>query len=256
MKLEIQELYDLKLVSSTLEEFVEYLSEGADKSSNCKFFIIPVNAHLVVLRYENEEFFNILQSDSLIVPDGTPIVWFGKLIGKPLKSQIRGRELFIQLCRESIKNNLSIYLLGDTQETLERTSHRLKEQFPTIRIAGFYSPSFPFEIESDESNFILEEVNKSGADILFVALGAPKQEKWIARNRHLLKPRVLMGAGASFRFFTGQTVLPPRLFEELGLEWLWRLLQEPRRLFWRYTIVNLKFVYHSLKFIINTVIRK
>lgn len=245
------ELFGLKIVSGRYDDVLNELRQRISENSKPPELIATLNSHFVDLYYLDNQFAEALHHCDIIVPDGMPLLWIARAVNRKLESRITGRDLFPILCEFAASNGLSIYMMGDTQETLARTAQVLKEKFPTIRIAGYHSPSFPFMIGSSEDEEVVRLINESRADLLFVALGAPKQEVWMYRNRTRLKIKAMIGLGASFRFFIGKSSVAPVVLQNTGLEWFWRLLHEPRRLWYRYTVGNFRFILHSLRFIIR-----
>jgi N-acetylglucosaminyldiphosphoundecaprenol N-acetyl-beta-D-mannosaminyltransferase len=243
------ELFGLKVVSGRYDDVVDELRHRFSENSRPPEMIATLNSHFIDLYYLDSEFAEALNHCEIIVPDGMPLLWIAKAVNRKLESRITGRELFPKLCEFAAANQLSVYLFGDTEETLRRTADALKQKFPTIVIAGYYSPSFPFVLGSAEDERAVEMINQSNADLVFVALGAPRQEVWMYRNRKRLKVKAMVGLGASFRFFIGKSSVAPDIVQRMGLEWFWRLLHEPRRLWYRYTVGNVRFLFHSLRYI-------
>jgi N-acetylglucosaminyldiphosphoundecaprenol N-acetyl-beta-D-mannosaminyltransferase len=191
-----------------------------------------------------------MQQFDLICPDGMPLVWaLNSQLGseEKLTERVYGPTLMLETLKAT-QNNPAFrhFLLGGKQSTLDKLTHRFAEQFPSVEIAGVHSPPFGEWPENEFLN-IIEKIRKSGANLIWVGLGCPKQEHWIARNKHLLPPGVYFGIGAAFAFHAGEISQAPPIIQQFGLEWAYRLAMEPRRLFKRYFTYNSLFIYHLLR---------
>ncbi len=173
----------------------------------------------------------------LIVPDGQPIRWAMKLLyGIGLQDRVYGPELTLRVCAQAAAEGLGVYLYGSRQEVLEKLRSNLRQQFPELRIAGSHPSKFRRTTE-EEQLAIAEDIRKSGASIVLVGLGCPRQETWIFEYRDLL-PMPLLAVGAAFDFHAGLLRQAPDWMQSRGLEWLFRLVQEPSRLWKRYAVTN------------------
>ncbi len=179
----------------------------------------------------------------LVVPDGQPVRWALRLLhGERLPSRVYGPELMLRVCAAAAKEKLPIYLYGSRQDVLAQLADRINTQFPGITIAGS-SPSRFRRISPKENAEILKEIRTSGARIVFVGLGCPRQEVWTYENTSLLSMPVL-AVGAAFDFHAGLLEQPRAWVQDAGLEWLFRLIQEPRRLWRRYLLLNPLFCWY------------
>jgi len=173
----------------------------------------------------------------LVVPDGQPVRWaMSWLYGVKLPDRVYGPTLTLKVCERAAKEGLSIYLYGSRMEVLDKFAVNLQKKFPGLKIAGS-QPSRFRQVTSDEQKEIAETVRNSGASIVMVGLGCPRQETWVFENRELLKMPAL-AVGAAFDFHAGTVSQAPAWFQKRGLEWLYRLVQEPRRLWKRYAVLN------------------
>ena len=173
----------------------------------------------------------------LVVPDGQPVRWAMKwLYGVDLPDRVYGPNLTLKTCERAARENLSIYLYGSQREVLDKFEANLKRKFPALKIAG-KQPSKFRQVTADEQAEIAETIIKSGASIVMVGLGCPRQETWVFENRKLL-PMPLLAVGAAFDFHAGTLPQAPEWMQKRGLEWLFRFAQEPRRLFKRYVYLN------------------
>jgi len=225
---------NMKDTLKTIEKFIT----NSRKSQVC-----VTNAYSLVLMQKDKEFKDITNSASLIVTDGKPLVWISRLYGEPIPERVAGPDLVYELSKTSAKKGCRLFFLGSNSTTLERMVENLKGMFPSLRIAGVYSPSFKSQFSERENEEIISLINKVKADVLFVGLGAPKQEKWIWEHKNELQVPVLIGVGAAFDFIAGTVKRAPNWMQKCGLEWLFRLCQEPARLWRRYLIGNLIFLW-------------
>ena len=189
----------------------------------------------------------------LVVPDGQPVRWAMKwLYGIDLPDRVYGPNLTLKTCERAAAENLSIYLYGSQAEVLDKFEANLKKQFPALKIAG-KQPSRFRQVTADEQREIAAEITASGASIVMVGLGCPRQETWVYENRQLL-PMPLLAVGAAFDFHAGTLPQAPEWMQKRGLEWLFRFAQEPRRLFKRYVYLNP--LYLTMLFLQMTKLRK
>lgn len=175
----------------------------------------------------------ILNSADLVVPDGMPLVWIGRSHGYPLRRRVYGPELMLEFCRSTARKAYRHFLYGGSPETCKRLVRTLRRDCPGISIVGTYSPPFR-PLTSRESAEVIEIINRASPDIVWVGLSTPKQERWMHDYRARLCVPVLIGVGAAFDINSGTKKQAPRWMREHGLEWFFRLLQEPRRLWRRY----------------------
>jgi N-acetylglucosaminyldiphosphoundecaprenol N-acetyl-beta-D-mannosaminyltransferase len=197
--------------------------------------------HMVMESYDDPEFGKKVNDANLIVPDGMPLVWMQRHLGRGEAQRIRANDLMIALCNHAAKNGLTVGFYGGKQEVIDAIRARAEIEFSNLRIAYAYSPPFR-PLTEDEDAAIVSEINAASPDILFVGLGCPKQENWMAAHRDKLKC-VILGVGASFDFYAGNIRECPVWIGSLGLEWLFRLMQEPKRLWRRYLILNPRFMF-------------
>ncbi len=196
--------------------------------------------HMIMESHDNAEYAAKVNGADLIIPDGMPLVWMQKLQGKGQAARVRANDLMMLLCAYAEKNDLSVGFYGGKQLVIEAITERAKKDFPKLKIAYAYSPPFR-PLTGAEDAEITAEINDKQPDILFMGLGCPKQENWMAAHKNKIKA-VMLGVGASFDFFAGNVKESPEWLGKLGLEWLFRLTQEPRRLWRRYLILNPRFV--------------
>jgi N-acetylglucosaminyldiphosphoundecaprenol N-acetyl-beta-D-mannosaminyltransferase len=208
-------------------------------STHFSCYIIAANVHVVMTAYWQKQYREIVQNAALVTPDGMPLVWALRLLGVRNQTRVYGPDLMLAWCDRAAASALPIYLYGGTDSMLQKLVHNLKQQFPNLHIAGSYAPPFRTLTEAEEMMDV-DRIHKSGASVVFVGLGCPKQEEWMARQQGKLKA-VMIGVGAAFSFHSGETSQAPRWMMEVGLEWLYRLIMEPGRLWKRYLINNPSF---------------
>jgi N-acetylglucosaminyldiphosphoundecaprenol N-acetyl-beta-D-mannosaminyltransferase len=205
-------------------------------------YICVSNVHTVMAAAEDPELRAALLRSSANVPDGQPLVWALNLLGHPLDARVYGPELMTRACARAAHTGQRCYLYGGrNQGALVQLALNLRQRHPGIRIVGGYSPPHR-PLTADERSTVIEEINRSRPDVVWVGIGVPKQEKWMAEMRAELESPVLVGVGAAFDFHAGLVPQAPNWMQESGLEWAYRLAQEPRRLGRRYVRYNPRFV--------------
>lgn len=203
-------------------------------------YIVAANVHVVMSGVWDRRFQRLINGAALVTPDGMPLVVGLRLLGIPSQSRVYGPDLMLAWCDRAAKLSIPIYLYGGTEMTLVKLQQNLEQQFPGLPIVGSYSPPFRPLTEAEEQAD-RQRIAATGAAIVFVGLGCPKQEEWMARQQDKLKA-VMVGVGAAFSFHSGEVSQAPRWMMAWGLEWLYRLVMEPRRLWQRYLINNPAFI--------------
>lgn len=197
--------------------------------------------HLVMVAGEDAETRDAV-GQALAVPDGQPLVWAMKALGHENASRVYGPELMARYCERSSQTGVSMFLYGGrNQGALVELALQLRRRYPGLKIVGGYSPPYR-PLTEEEEEWVAREINASAADVVWVGTGQPKQEKWMAQMRDRLDAPVLVGVGAAFDFHAGLIPQAPAWMQSAGLEWLYRLVQEPRRLWRRYASYNPRFV--------------
>lgn len=205
-------------------------------------YVCVAAVHTVMVCQEDEELRQAVLNSDLTVPDGQPIVWAMNALGNKLSSRVYGPELMARYCERSAETGARIFLYGGAnQGALVQLALNLRRRYPGVRIVGGYSPPFR-ALSSEEEDAVISEINASGADVVWVGIGVPKQEKWMAAMRDRLDSPVLVGVGAAFDFHAGRVAQAPDWMQRIGMEWAFRLSREPRRLWKRYAMYNPKFV--------------
>ena len=207
-------------------------------------YIATANMDFLMQAWRDPELQRILLEADLVVADGIPIVWLSRLLGHPLKERVTGSDLVPLFAELAAHEGFSVFGLGGAPGVAERATARLAERYPGLRVAGCYSPPKADILEMDNAG-ILARIEAAAPDILFVAFGAPKQEKWVNMHIRRWKVPVSIGIGGSLDFLAGAQKRAPRWVQRLALEWLWRMLSDPRRLFRRY-VANIAFLFVTL----------
>ncbi len=205
-------------------------------------YVCVSNVHTVMAAQEDDELRHALQTSTFNVPDGMPLVWALNMLGHSLEDRVYGPELMARASARAAENGQRFYLYGGrNQGALVQLALNLRTRFPGIRIVGGYSPPHR-PLTAEEEQQVADEINATDADVVWVGIGVPKQEKWMARMRDRLDAPVLIGVGAAFDFHAGLVPQAPPSLQRIGLEWAYRLVQEPRRLWRRYLRYNPRFV--------------
>jgi len=205
-------------------------------------YVCVCNVHTVMASNEDDELRRALDLSSMNVPDGQPLVWAINAFGHSLAARVYGPELMSRACERAAKNGHRFYLYGGrNQGALVQLALNLRQRYPGIKIVGGYSPPHR-PLRPDEEDAVVEEINQVRADVVWVGIGVPKQEKWMAHMRPRLDSTLLIGVGAAFDFHAGLVSQAPNWLQEAGLEWAYRLAHEPRRLWRRYLRYNPRFL--------------
>jgi N-acetylglucosaminyldiphosphoundecaprenol N-acetyl-beta-D-mannosaminyltransferase len=230
----------------TFDEAVSTIIEWVKDNHSPRYVVTPNVDHIIRLQYD-KKFQIIYRKADLILADGMPLLWAAKFLGTPLCEKISGSDLFVKICKVATKKKFKLFFLGGNPGDVEKAKEVLVQQNPGLLVAGVYCPSFGFENDEAERKRIVERIEATEPDILFVGLGAPKQEKWIYENYHEIGVPVNIGIGVSFSFVAGTLKRAPVCIQKIGFEWLWRLIMEPGRLWKRYLVDDMKFFRLVLK---------
>ena len=228
------EIFGLDFESSTLNEATKNIVELSVGNERC-LIVTPNVDHLVTLQ-SDELMKSIFQSAKYRYADGMPIVWSSRILPgiQPLSGRVTGADLLPSICQEARKYNQRIFFLGGQPGVAEKAVKNLKVLYPDISVAGYYCPPYGFETDDKETDKIISLINQVNTDILFIGVGAPKQEKWAYANMEKLNVGPIIGVGAAFDFAAGNIQRAPNWIQSIGFEWLWRLAHEPKRLLKRY----------------------
>lgn len=203
-------------------------------------YVCICNVHSVVTASQDMRFGHVVNSADMATPDGAPVAWLIRRLGYVEQLRINGPDLMWRYCEGAQSRDEPMFFFGSTEETLSTLKTKLLSAFPNLKVAGMISP--PFRIFTPEEDAaIVEEINASGAGVVWVSLGCPKQEIWMAAHRGRINA-VMVGVGAAFDYHAGVTKRAPKWMQDYGLEWFYRLVSEPQRLWKRYLVTNTLFV--------------
>lgn len=228
------------LALSDYEHTMDWIDDFV--GSGARGYMTAAAVHLVMVAQEDPATREAVLGATLAAPDGMPLVWALRALGNPGASRIYGPDLMARYCERSARTGRRIYLYGGRDDgALVQLTLNLRRRYPGIRIVGGYSPPFT-PPTPEEDRWVADEINRTGAEVVWVGTGQPKQELWMHRMRPLLDAPMLIGVGAAFDFHAGLVPQAPPWMQRLGLEWVFRLWQEPRRLWRRYARYNPRFV--------------
>lgn len=230
----------LRVGVTSLEQATEYIIQRSQTEQNG--YVCAANVHMCMESHDDNDFQQIVNGAVLVVPDGKPLVWWMRSFGINNVKQVRGPDLFLNVCSKASQLGISVGLYGGAQDALDKLQEYFKSQLPNLNVACAISPPFR-ELAQDEQAEFLKTINESGAKILFLGLGCPKQERWMSYNKNKINA-IMIGVGAAFDFYAGTKKMAPTWMMKLGLEWLYRLITEPGRLWKRYLMNNPRFVFH------------
>jgi N-acetylglucosaminyldiphosphoundecaprenol N-acetyl-beta-D-mannosaminyltransferase len=225
----------------SLDEAVNDIVNHVEFNKSPEYVVTP-NAHHIVLLQRDAKFRQIYQQARWVVPDGVSLLWAAKFLNTPLAGRVNGTDLFEQLCAVSAERNLKVFLLGGRPGAAEQAARVLKARYPALKIVGTYCPPYGFHLDLEEQEKINSIIQEAAPDLLFVGLGAPKQEYWIYNNCQKVNVPVSLGIGVSFELVSDMVKRAPKWMQKSGLEWLFRLLMEPGRLWQRYLVTNVAFI--------------
>lgn len=229
-------------MTETLNEIDKLIQE-----KKCSYVVTPNVDHIVRLE-KDEELQKVYKNASLILTDGKPLIWISKWYKTPIKEKISGSDLFPRVCQLAANKNYTMYLLGAAEGVADTAARNLMKKYPGLNIVGTYSPPFGFEKNEQEMNKIKTQIQDVHPDILIVGLGCPKQEKFMYYHCKELGVPISFGLGASIDFEAGNIKRAPRWMSNHGLEWLYRFSKEPKRLFKRYFVDDLKIIQVARKY--------
>ena len=229
---------DTDAATACVDDIFRTIAPPSESAPTAARWLACLNPHSYCVALDDEPFARALHSATWLIPDGIGVVWASRALGHPVAERVTGYDIFVGLLqRMQDAGGGSVFLLGSTDRTLELIGARLGREYPRVTICGAYAPPYAASFSAKENERIANRVNAARPDILFVGLSAPKQEKWIHQMRGHLQTPFIAAIGAVFDFYGGNIKRSSPVFQQLGLEWLPRLLQEPRRL-WRRTFVS------------------
>jgi len=241
-------ILDLPFDLLSLEQVVDYV-EVLIKSRKPHRLVV-VNAAKIVKARKDHALKHVIQTADLVGPDGIPLVWLSKLLGRSLPGRVNGTDLMEKLFDLSAKKGYRIFFFGATETVIRKTVETVIQNYPGVQIAGFRNGYFT---EADEPE-IVAQIRESNADILLVGFGTPQKEFWIAKYKDQLQVPFIHGVGGSFDVVAGLTKRAPVWMQKSGLEWFFRVIQEPRRMWRRYLVTNSIFIWLSLREILKYIL--
>ncbi len=216
-----------------------------DSSGQYSYYVCVANVHMLVEAYKSSRFEEIINGANLVTPDGMPLIWALRFLYGIKQERVAGMDLLPDLLDAPEKKGIPVAIIGGTQEMLDKAKGYFEKYYPDLIVANMYSPPFR-SLSPDEQDSIIKMLNDSGARLIFVVLGCPKQEKWMASVKGKINA-VMIGIGAALPVLVGMQKRAPLWMQKSGLEWLYRLGQEPRRLFKRYAATSFLFIYLVIK---------
>ncbi len=227
-------------LSTAVAEMERAIVEGR------RAYVSTCPVYTLMQGHERPEVRAALNGADWVTPDGVPVVWALRWFGARGVGRVYGPDLMLALTEVSAQKGHAQYYLGGAPGVADSLAAEMQRRFPGLKVAGTFCPPFR-DLTPNEEQTMIADINESGARIIWIGLGSPKQDLWMARYRPLLTPPLLVAVGAAFDFFTGRQPQAPRWMQRGGLEWLYRLAHDPRRLWRRYVIYNPKFVFSVLR---------
>lgn len=243
-------MFDITIDQLTMKETVEKIGQWISLDEYQNRYVVTPNVDHIVNLDSNQKFKEAYLGASLIVADGKPVVLASRLLGKPLPEVVPGSDLvpaIFDYFQHQVNQSLRIYLLGAMPGVAEKAANNIHQQWPNVKVVGLYSPDFGFEKDEKMSLNICQKVAESRADLVVFGVGAPKQELWSKQYAHQLNTKVILCVGATIDFLAGEKPRAPVWVRKIGMEWMHRLLSEPKRLAKRYFIDALIFPLLVLK---------
>lgn len=237
---------NIEIDNLTMNESIDYIDKLI-KRKKPSYVVTPNVDHIVKLE-KDDEFVKVYKNADLILTDGMPLIWISKFLKTPIKEKVSGSDLFPRICELASENGYSIFLLGAAEGVALKAAENLKKKYKNLNIVGTLSPTYGFEKDDNEIKKIIEEINLAKPDILAVGLGAPKQEKFLYKYRNDLNVPISLAIGASIDFEAGNIERAPLWMQKCGLEWFYRFTQEPKRMFKRYFIDDIKILKILIKY--------
>ncbi|MEO8398849.1 MAG: WecB/TagA/CpsF family glycosyltransferase [Ignavibacteriaceae bacterium] len=239
-------LSDVEIASTTFDSLKDYFKNvilGKNKNEH----IVTFNLDFLRTSTLDKNFKQICMNADLVIPDGVGVT---SLINRKYKTKIKritGYDAFKIILEISNEINFKVALVGSTEKIQKKCIERIKKEFSNIEIAASISPPFLFEKNDIENKKVVEELISAKPDVLFVGLGSPRQEFWLKENMKLIGAKINIGIGGVFDFYSGAKIRAPKIFRDYSLEWFWRLINEPKRLYKRYLVDDLPFYFKMLK---------
>jgi N-acetylglucosaminyldiphosphoundecaprenol N-acetyl-beta-D-mannosaminyltransferase len=243
-----QKVLDFPITALRFEDQIQAIMKWAIARTSKT--VCVANVHMLMEAHWNPDFGSVLQSADIVTPDGMPLVWMMRQMGARYQDRVAGMDILVALCQQAQAQNLSIFCVGSQTEILSRMRKRLEQEFPKLKIAAM--EPLPFRpLTETEDEALIDKINSSGAGIVLVSLGCPKQENWMAQHKGKIHA-VMIGLGGVFPVYAGIQKRAPRIIRDLGMEWLYRWIQEPRRLWHRYATTIPPFMWLATKQLLSS----
>jgi N-acetylglucosaminyldiphosphoundecaprenol N-acetyl-beta-D-mannosaminyltransferase len=237
---------DVNIDRESFDNVLNSIVEHALHNRKPEYIVTPNAQHILTLQ-KDAYFQEIYRQAFLVVPDGVSLLWAAKFLNTPLNGRVNGTDLFEKLCKVAADKELKVFFLGGRPGAADKAAKVLQARHPNLKISGTHCPPYGFESNATELALINTKITAATPDILFVGLGAPKQEKWIYANYQQLNVPISIGIGVSFELVANMVQRAPIWMQKSGLEWLFRLVVEPKRLWQRYIVGNPLFIWLVLK---------
>lgn len=235
-----QALLNTYVSNLTMDEAITNIEDLVENKK--KSYIVAINVD-VVMKIESDSYLKQITDEAeMVLVDGQPLVWVAKMHKKPVKAKISGSDLVPLLCKKAADKGYTVYILGGKDGIAEKAKKRLEKKHPNIKIVGTYAPPMGFEKSEEEINKVNKKISEANPDLLIVCFGCPKQEKFIYENYQKYDATVSVCAGATVDFLAGNIKRAPKWMSKCGLEWLYRFFKEPKRLFKRYFVDDVKII--------------
>ena len=225
-------LLNTEVDNLTMAEAVDAVDQMIQKKAFAN--VVTPNLDHIVMLEKDEEFQRVYRDAALILTDGQPLIWYSRLKGNPVAEKVSGSDLFPEVCAMCARKGYSVFFFGAAEGVAERAAEVLKEKYPGLKVAGTLSPAYGFENNSEQTEVYTRMIRTAAPEVLAIALGTPKSEKFAYRHRTELGTPVVLNIGATFDFIAGKIQRAPAWMSRCGLEWVYRITQDPKRLVKRY----------------------
>jgi len=244
-----EDIFSFPISIGSYQKFIDEIFNLTERQNSS--YVCFANVHMVVEAYNNPQFNSVVTNADVVTPDGQPLAFFLQHLKKIDQERVAGLDIFPDLLKEAELRKKSVFFYGATDEVLKKITNKAKSQFPALKIGGSYSPPFR-KLTPEEDLNIIDRLNKSNSDLIFVALGCPKQEQWMANHKPQVKG-CMLGVGHAFQVYAGTAKRSPIWMQRLSLEWAYRLSEEPGRLWKRYFYTNTFFLWLTFKYFLASV---
>ena len=243
----------LEFSNQSLEEAVKFLISESEAEK--KLFVATPNVNFIMRARRSKNFFHLLQEFDILYADGMPIVWASRLMGNGLPGRVTGADLLPNICQMLSENSGSVFLAGGSSKyALNQAKQYLKVKFDSLEVKTYF-PIYGFENSEEESLKLVKAIKDASVNITFLGVGSPKQEEWLNKYKSRLPNGVYIGCGMAIGYIANTVKRAPKIYQQLGCEWIWRILQEPRRLFIRY-LFDLQIIFVILGELFSQAIKK